>query len=115
MKLIRSAVVVGAAFVLAACGGGDTGGTDGGGGTATDTVTMVDNAFEPTDPSVSSGSTITLVNEGAALHSFTIRDEGIDEDVDAGAESSVDISLDAGSYELVCKYHPEMTGTLTVE
>lgn len=108
-------VVVFAGLLGTACGGG--GGEDGGGdgGTATDTVTMVDNAFEPTDPLVSSGDTLDLVNEGAATHTFTIEAEGIDEQVEAGADATVTISLDPGMYDFDCSFHPEMTGTLTVE
>lgn len=117
MKLTRFALVLSTSLVLAACGGGGEEGGDGGGGggTTTDSVTMVDNAFEPADPVVATGSTLALTNEGAAIHSFTIGDEGIDQDVEPGAESSVDISLEAGEYEFICKYHPEMTGTLTVQ
>ena len=99
-----------------ACGGDGGGGGNGGGtGTATDAVTMVDNAFEPTDPVVEEGSTVTLVNEGEAAHTFTIGEEGIDEIVQAGDEASLEISLAAGEYDFVCSFHPEMTGTLTVQ
>ncbi len=101
-----------------ACGGdgGDGGGGDGGGtGTATDTVTMIDNAFEPADPVVDEGSTLTVVNEGEAAHTFTIQEEGIDEVVEPGDEASVEISVAAGEYGFDCSFHPEMTGTLTVQ
>jgi plastocyanin len=96
----------------AACGGGGDGGD---GGTTTKTLTMVDNAFQPTDPVVSSGASLALVNEGAATHTFTVGTEGIDEQVVAGAESSVTISLEPGTYDFDCSFHPEMTGTLTVQ
>jgi len=101
-----------------ACGGG--GGEDGNGGgngagTTTDTVTLVDNAFEPSDPVVDAGSTLALVNEGAASHTFTLADQDIDETLEAGAESSVEISLEAGTYDFDCSFHPEMSGTLTVQ
>ena len=100
-----------------ACGGGGGGGNGNGAdtGTETDSVTMVDNAFEPTDPLVAEDSTLTLVNEGEAGHTFTIEAEGIDELVEPGAEGSVDISLPAGEYAFDCSFHPEMTGTLTVQ
>jgi plastocyanin len=99
----------------AACGGDGGGGEDGGnGGTTSGTVTMVDNAFEPTDPAVASGDTLALENEGAATHTFTLEDGSIDETVEAGAGASVTVSLDPGSYGFSCSLHPEMTGTLTV-
>lgn len=103
-----------------ACGGGgdggDTGdGGDGNGGATTDTVVMVDNAFQPSDPTVESGSTLTLSNEGQAAHTFTVEDGTIDEQVPPGDETTVEIALDPGSYALTCSFHPEMTGTLTVQ
>jgi plastocyanin len=100
-----------------ACGGDGGDGGDGGGGTgtATDTVTMVDNAFEPSDPVVEAGSSLALPNDGQASHSFTIADEGIDEVVEAGGEASIEISLTAGEYGFDCSFHPEMTGTLMVQ
>ena len=98
-----------------ACGGDGGGGNGNGGGTETDSVTMVDNAFEPSDPVVAAGSTLSLVNEGEAGHTFTIDDEGIDELLEPGAEGSIDISLAAGGYAFDCSFHPEMTGTLTVQ
>jgi plastocyanin len=82
---------------------------------ATDTLTMVDNAFEPESIAVTSGSTLTVTNDGEALHSFTVEDEGIDQDVQPGESATVDVSLSAGDYPFVCKYHPEMTGSMTVE
>lgn len=111
-------VLVAALMAGVACGGdGGDGGTGGGesGGTPTDTVTMVDNAFEPSDPVVEEGSTVTVVNEGEATHTFTIQDEGVDELVEAGAEASVEITLAAGDYDFICSLHPEMTGTLTIQ
>ena len=105
-----------AGFMGGACGGGeDGGGGGGGGGTATDAITMIDNEFQPVDPVVSAGTTLTVSNDGQALHTFTIEDEGIDAQVQPGAEATVDISLAAGDYEFDCSFHPEMTGTLTVQ
>ena len=107
-----------------ACGGdgggggtaGDGGGGDGGGGgTATDTVTIFDNGYEPVDPLVTSGDTLTLVNDGEAAHTFTLEDGSIDEQVEPGGEGSVAVSLDPGTYPFDCTFHPEMSGTLTVE
>ena len=114
--LIVAVAVVG--LIGGACGGSDEadgGGGGGGGGTPTDTITMLDNEFQPSDPVVSTGSALTLTNEGNALHSFTIDDQGIDGQVQPGADLTVDISLAAGDYDFVCSFHPEMIGTLTVE
>ena len=108
-----------AGLVAAGCGGdSDTGGggdTTDGGGSTTDSLTMIDNEFQPSDLTVASGSTLTVTNDGQAPHTFTTEDGSIDQQVDAGTESSVDITLDAGDYEFHCNFHPEMTGTLTVQ
>ena len=98
------------ALLAAACGGGD-----GGGGETTDTVTMVDNEFQPADFTAAS-DTLTVTNDGQALHSFTVPDGDIDQDVQAGESAEIDVSgLPSGTSDLECKYHPEMTGSITVE
>ena len=91
----------------------DGDGTDGG----TDTVELADFEFVPADLTVASGTTLTLENTGQAPHTFTISDEGIDEQVDAGQSGEVTIDLDAGEYDFVCTFHEAqgMVGTLTVE
>jgi plastocyanin len=116
MRYLRI-VLLGALVAGTACGGdgGDTGNGGGGGGTTTTSVSMVDNSFEPADPAVSSGSELTVTNDGEAAHTFTLADGGIDEQVAPGEETSVSISLEAGEYDFVCSFHPEMTGTLTVQ
>jgi plastocyanin len=113
-------VLLAALVAGTACGGdgGDTenGGTEnGGGGTTTSSVSMVDNAFEPSDPAVAAGSSLIVTNDGEAAHTFTVADGDIDEQVAPGEETSVTVSLDAGTYDFVCSFHPEMTGTLTVQ
>jgi plastocyanin len=109
--------VVAGVFVLAmvgaACGGNDdTGGDTGGGGP---TVTAKDFQFDPTTVSVSSGeTTITVQNEGAVEHSFTLDDDSATVDVEPGETQTVTVNVtaDAGFH---CEYHPDqMTGTLTV-
>ncbi len=109
-RLARVAVAVAAAALLgSACGGG------GGGGEATDTVSMVDNAFEPSEFTAAS-ETITATNEGQAVHSFTVPEGDVDQIVQPGQSADIDLSgLDAGSYDLECTFHPEMTGSITVE
>jgi plastocyanin len=107
MKITRWAVVLFAMLVLAACGGG--------GGETTDSVTLVDNAFEPSEFTAAS-DTLTVTNEGQALHSFTVAEAGIDQDVQAGQSTDVDLSgAEAGTFDLSCKYHPEMTGSITIQ
>ncbi len=76
---------------------------------------MVDNEFQPADISVSSGTTLTVTNDGQAAHTFTLEDGSIDETVSPGSSTEVEISQSAGEYPFECTFHPGMAGTLTVE
>jgi plastocyanin len=108
MKRVAIALSV-VAVLGAACGGGD------GGGETTSSVTMVDNEFQPSE-FTAAGDTLAVTNEGQALHSFTVPDGGIDQDVAAGESADIDLSgLESGTFDLQCKYHPEMIGSITVE
>jgi plastocyanin len=102
-----------------ACGGDDDGGTTNGGGNGDDgggstAVSMRDFSFTPASVTVSSGDTISLTNEGEASHTFTIEDGAIDEELEPGASADVTVDLEAGEYEFICEFHPQMTGRLTV-
>lgn len=108
------------ALLGAACGGGDASPTEttseptDGGGAAS--LELADFEFSPADLTVSSGDTITLENTGETPHTFTIADEGVDEQVEAGESVEVTIDLDPGTYDFVCTLHESqgMVGTLTV-
>jgi plastocyanin len=105
-----------AAIAAVGCGGdGEAGGGSGGGGSASALLVAEDLKFSPSSLSAASGSSIEFTNEDDAKHSFTAEDAGIDEEVDAQASTTVDLSgVEAGSYEFVCKFHPDMKGTLEV-
>lgn len=123
MKKLRFVVpVLALGLMAAACGGGsgDSGNGGGGGGgedggTTSGALTMVDNEFQPSTLTAASGDTLEVTNDGAASHTFTLEDNSIDETVTAGSSASITISADPGSYGFACSFHPEMTGTLTVE
>jgi plastocyanin len=107
----RLAILLAAVAVLGAACGGD----GGGGGETTDSVTMVDNEFQPSEFTAAS-DTISVTNEGQAVHSFTIPDGDVDVVVQAGDSADADLSgLDAGTFDLTCSFHPEMTGSVTVQ
>jgi plastocyanin len=83
-------------------------------------LTMQDNFFEPLCLAVSSTQEITLTNAGTALHNFSIEDQEVDIDVEAGAEETtgpVEELVRPGTFRFVCKYHEDqgMVGTITVE
>jgi plastocyanin len=121
--------VLGAVFALtllsAACGGDDpepapdqNGESPSPDATPTDDggadLTIVSFAFSPTELSVSEGDTITVSNISDTSHTFTTDDESVDETIGAGEE--VEIALEGvSSGGFHCRFHSQMTGTLTVE
>jgi plastocyanin len=119
MRMLCAAFAI--SLLAAACGGdqadtggngGDNGGGSGGGGGAAD-LTIVDFAFKPPELSVTEGQTITVSNVGQNSHTFTTDDGAVDETIDPGA--TVEITLDgvsSGGWH--CRFHSQMTGTLTV-
>jgi plastocyanin len=119
----RRSIAIGIALLAltvlgAACGGGDEeGGADGvgDGGTADVTLTVKDFAFDPATLDVSAGEqTITVTNTGAVEHSFTLDDDSVSQDVEAGESATVTFEA-TGTIGFHCKYHPDtMKGTLTV-
>jgi plastocyanin len=105
-----------AAIAAVGCGGdSEAGGGSDGGGSASVSLVAEDMKFSPTSLSAASGSSIEFTNQDDAKHSFTAENAGIDEEVDAKASTAVDLSdVEAGTYEFVCKFHPDMKGTLEV-
>jgi plastocyanin len=83
-------------------------------------LTMKDTFFEPLCLAMSSTQQITFTNAGQAVHNFSIEDQGVDIDVEAGEELTTEPVGDLvrpGTFRFVCKYHEAqgMVGTLTVE
>ncbi len=100
-----------------AAGGGSASGVPSSGVT----ITMHDISFDPTSLTIPSNTAVTIhvVNEGAALHNFSIPDQGVSVDVEPGQSADVEIpALPAGDYAFDCDVpgHKEagMVGTLTV-
>lgn len=118
----RKRMMIGAALVAVlalgvACGGDDPGQAAAAdtGGNASTTLTATDMAFSPPTLEVAAGGSIELVNEDEAKHSFTADDIGVDSDVEASSSTTVELGdAEPGSYDFVCKYHPDMKGTLEI-
>ena len=122
MRRSLTLVAVGALF-LGACSSsspsptvtppGSTGG--GGGSGATLSLTAKDFSFTPTALTASAGTvTVSITNDGAALHSFTLDDGSVSKDVPPGTTQTVTLNL-TGSVAFHCQYHPtQMMGTITV-
>ena len=126
-------LALGTALLAAACGGGSSAPairiTPGGDGATLD-MTVGDNFYKPNEFRVQAGQRVTLKvkNEGQAVH--TVRLAGPDGRYETGDDTTIDPPMikpgetvdlvwtappDAGTYDFRCDYHPEETGTITVE
>jgi plastocyanin len=110
-------------LLAAACGGDNGGGGGGGGGGGSPSesagggggadLTIVDFAFSPQQLSVSEGQTITVFNNGDVAHTFTTDDGTIDETISSGETKEITLTgVSSGGFH--CRFHTQMTGTLTV-
>lgn len=123
-RVAALAVVLLSGLVLSGCGSADNGGTvatpdDSSSSTKQVKVTAADISFNPTEIQLTAGEDVQFViaNSGELEHNLTVKDLGIDEDVDGGktAEAPAAKALKAGSYQYQCEYHPDqMKGTITV-
>ena len=107
-------------MLAAACGGDETPPASGGGSPSESAgsgggadLTIVDFAFSPTELSVTEGQTITITNTGDVSHTFTTDDGAIDQTISAGETVEVKLTgVTTGGFH--CRFHTQMTGTLTV-
>lgn len=129
--LLLAITILAATAMLAAACGGDDDDADTGGATATPTnaasatgdaveplevtVTAENFSFDTAEISAKTGQlvNITLKNDGSAPHSFTVGSTDV-ADVDGGEEGTGTFMASEGTAEFHCKYHSEMTGTITV-
>ena len=111
------ATVFSVALLMAACSSDDgtDDSTDTGGGTGDVAMTIADFAFDPNTLTVTSGEDVTIqvTNDDDVEHSFTLDDDSVSQDVEGGETQAVTLNLTEG-IGWHCKYHPEMTGTVTV-
>jgi plastocyanin len=113
---MRTAAIVVAILALSgvSCSGSDSPEDPCSAPTATRSVEMQDFAYVPTCSSVPAGSTLALENTGATPHTFTVNSETT-VDVAAGETGTLDVSgLSAGTYEVICTYHPQMKAALEI-
>jgi plastocyanin len=76
-------------------------------------------AFNPNQPSVAKGTTITWSNDDGTTHTVTSGLPGtpsgkFNQSLDAGKSFSFTFT-DAGTYEFFCNIHQSMRGTVTVK
>jgi plastocyanin len=83
--------------------------------TATSTVDIAQNAYTPACLASASGSTLTIANHDDVAHTFTVKDTDVNVQLDGNATQEASLAgLAAGTYEVICTYHPEMRETLQV-
>lgn len=93
-------------------GGGED---DGGGGSAAVTVQVNNFLFAPSNIEVAAGSEIEVKNGNANTpHTFTVEGTDIDLELSPTDSEDVTIDLDPGSYDVICRFHGQMSATLTV-
>jgi plastocyanin len=113
MRTAVISVAVVLAWVGTACSGSDSSQGLCSAPTATTTVEMKDFAYVPTCVSAPTGSTLTLDNTGQTPHTFTVTNSDVTADVAAGESGTLELgNLAAGTYEVICTYHPQMKAGL---
>jgi plastocyanin len=85
-----------------------------------ESVSVVDDAYQPREIEVDEGATVTWTNNGDSTHTVTSSDGDFDAsgDMDPGDSFSVTFE-DSGDYDYYCEYHGSaggegMAGTVTV-
>jgi len=84
---------------------------------ATFTITIADFAFDPNCFTASASQGITIVNQDAADHTFTITGTDIDVPIAAGQTFNgepISGAVSPGTYDFLCTLHPTMTGQVTI-
>ncbi|WP_258069925.1 cupredoxin domain-containing protein [Arthrobacter sp. SX1312] len=77
-------------------------------------ITIADFEYQMPE-SIAPGAEVTIINEDSAPHTVTAGGDGeFDVEVGAGETVSFTAPEEAGEYEVICTYHPEMSGTLVI-
>ncbi len=110
-----AAALLGLGLGVAAAGCGTTEGPNPGGVQLR--IIARDLRFDPAGAVVPAGVlvTVTLVNAGAVEHSFTAGSVHASADADPGESNTAPFTApNSGTIAFLCRYHPGMTGTITV-
>jgi plastocyanin len=72
-------------------------------------------AYSPSVITVSAGSIVTVRNSDTVIHTADVEALSVASgDINPGEETIIQFS-EPGTYQLTCRYHPEMTATVIVE
>lgn len=77
-------------------------------------VHLVDFSFKPASATVNAGDTVQFVNDDSYPHTVTASDGSFDSDNLDEHKSWSYTFKKTGTYTLLCTYHPNMKGMLTV-
>jgi plastocyanin len=134
MRTLVFLLVAVCALGLMACSSDDDGGTTGvetgstgatendgsvdlKGGGATFTITIADFAFDPNCFTARASQGISIENQDAADHTFTVTGTDIDVPIAAGQTfhgEPISGAVSPGTYDFLCTLHPTMTGQVTI-
>lgn len=79
------------------------------------TVEILDFSFSPANLEIAAGTSVTWTNQGAAPHTSTGDDGSFDTGrLDSGQSGAATFDQ-PGAFPYVCSFHPDMTGTITVQ
>jgi plastocyanin len=88
---------------------------DGSAQAAKGVITIKDFKYE-VPASVKPGAALTVTNADSAPHTLTTKDKGgIDIEIPGGGTVIFQAPDAPGKYEIICRFHPKMTGTLVVK
>lgn len=118
-RLTALTITPGMLLALAACGGTSSG--SGGVGAESGSVEAQDFQFSPTTLALPGNATVnlTIKNTGSVHHNFTIKELGVNKDVETPgkAETVTFTTKGNATYTFYCEYHRDskgMKGTITV-
>ena len=84
---------------------------------STFTITISDFAFDPNCFTASASQVISIENQDAADHTFTVTGTDIDVPIAAGQTFNgepISGAVSPGTYDFLCTLHPTMTGQVTI-
>ena len=96
---------------------GTTGATGSSGAEADVQVSLNNYLFDPNPVEVTSGDVVAVRNGNTKTpHTFTVVGQDVDLELGPLETETVEITLEPGTYDLICRFHEtlDMTGTLVV-
>ena len=116
-RLAAAGFLTSASLLLSACGSDDpeSPSTPDDGPASENTITIADFAYG--DPlTVAPGTEVTVVNEDSAPHNANDADGAFEEPLlQQGESATFTAPEEAGTYDLICTQHSQMSGELIVE